>query len=364
MDKKDYYDVLGVSKTATADEIKRAFRKKAVEYHPDKGGDAEKFKEVNEAYETLKDDGKRKQYDQFGHAFNGAGGAGPNPFGGQNPFGQAGGQYQVDFGDIDLGDIFGSFFGGQRQSQPNRGNDVETRMNIDFKDMVFGAEKSIALELNDQCSHCKGSRAEPGSKISQCKTCGGKGQVVHTQRTILGNIQQASICPTCSGAGEVPDKLCSQCGGKGVERTRREMKVKIPAGVNSGATIRIAGKGEAMAGAPNGDLYINIQVKTHPKFERLGFDITSAQNISLPQAVLGDEIEVDTIDGPVKMKIPAGTQSGQVFRLKDHGVEHRSTGRGAHLVTINVEIPKKLSKRQKELMEEFAQEAPRSFFHR
>lgn len=358
MAKRDYYEVLGVGKTATADEIKRAFRKKAVEHHPDKGGDDEKFKEINEAYETLKDDGKRKQYDQFGHAFNGAG-SGQNPFSG----GAGGQQYQVDFGDIDLGDIFGSFFGGgQRRSQPNRGNDIETRLSIDFKDAVFGAEKTIALELDDLCNRCDGTRAEPGSKIGQCKTCGGKGQVVQTQRTILGNIQQASICPTCKGAGEVPEKLCTQCSGKGVEHKRREMKIKIPAGVNDNATIRIAGKGEALAGGPYGDLYLHISVKPHPRFERINFDITSAQNINLVQAVLGDEIEVETIDGVVKMKIPAGTQSGQVFKLKDHGVPHRATARGSHLVTINVEIPKKLSKRQKELMEEFGKQNPKSFF--
>lgn len=346
MAKQDYYDVLGVARNASAEDIKRAYRKKAVELHPDKGGDAEKFKEVNEAYQVLKDPSARTRYDQVGHG--GAGGFG----GGSGGFSGGG----FDF-DLDLGDIFNSFFGGARTATATRqarGRDVETTITIDFKDMVFGTTKTLQLTLEDLCSRCKGNRAEPGSKVTACKTCGGSGHVVRTQNTILGHMQQTSTCPTCKGRGEVPDKICTQCAGKGTEKKQQQIAVKIPPGIKSGSAIRLRERGEAVAGGVRGDLYVMVRVKPHNKFERAGNDITSSQKIKLAQAVLGDTIEVDTIDGPTKMKIPPGTQSGQVFKLSNHGVTYamRREGRGNHLVTIEVEIPKKLSTKERQMFEE------------
>lgn len=349
MNKRDYYEVLGVAKTATAEEVKRAYRKKAIELHPDKGGDAEKFKEVNEAYETLKDQSKRAQYDQFGHAASG--GAGFNPFGGQGGFGGFEGAEL----DLDIGDIFGSFFGGGRGRGPRaaRGQDVKIDVALDFKDAVFGITKKIHLNLNDVCDHCKGKQAEPGAKIEACKTCSGSGRVTQTQSTILGNIQHSSVCPTCQGRGEVPDKLCTKCGGKGVVPSQQEISFKIPPGVQDGATMRLAGKGEAVAGGAKGDLYVEVHISPHSKFKRKGNDITSTQTIELVEAVLGSQIEVQTIDGPVKMKVPSGTQSSQSFKLAEHGVPYGSR-RGNHIVKLNVHIPKRLNKKQKDLLEEFA----------
>lgn len=354
--KRDYYDVLGVSKTASADEIKKAFRRKAVELHPDKqGGDEEKFKELNEAYEVLKDQSKRQRYDQFGHAGVG-GAAGGNPFEGFGGFGQ-GQNVNFDFGDLGLGDIFGSFFGGGqsgRQQRQARGNDVEARIEISFEEAIFGTEVDLRLSLDDTCSHCKGTTAEPGYELKACKTCGGSGQVVTATRTIFGNIQQASICPTCKGAGKVPEKTCTVCHGKGTERRNQNIQLKVPAGIDDGATIRLRDHGEAIANGPKGDLYVHVRVKAHKKFTREGDLILSEESVGMVDAALGTEIDVDTVDGKVRMKVPAGTQSGTDFKLSGHGVPHvRSDSRGAHIVTIIVETPTKLSKQQKELLQQF-----------
>ena len=361
MNKRDYYEVLGVSKGASADEIKKAFRRKAVELHPDKeGGDEAKFKEVNEAYEVLKDQSKRQRYDQFGHA--GVGGASGN--GGGNPFGGAGGAWggqnvNFDFGDLGLGDIFGSFFGGgsprggsQRQA---RGNDVETRIEISFEEAVFGTETELHLNLEDTCSHCKGTTAEPGYELKTCETCKGSGQVVTATRTIFGNIQQAAVCPTCQGRGKVPEKVCTVCHGKGTERRTQKIQLKVPAGIDDGATIRLSDHGEAVAHGPKGDLYVHVRVKAHKRFTREGDLILSEEHISMVEAALGTEIDVETVDGKIRMKIPAGTQSGADFKLSGHGVPHlrSSSSRGAHIITIIVDTPTKLSKQQKELLEQF-----------
>lgn len=364
MTKRDYYEVLGVSKDASADEIKKAFRRKAIELHPDKeGGDETKFKEVNEAYEVLKDQSKRQRYDQFGHAgVGGAAGGGP----GGNPFGGFGGEWSgqnvnFDFGDLGLGDIFGSFFGGgaRGQQRQTRGNDVETRVEVSFEDAVFGTEAELRLTLDDTCSHCKGTTAEPGYEMKTCDTCKGAGQVVTATRTIFGNIQQATICPTCQGRGKVPEKICTVCRGKGTERRTQDIQLKIPAGIDDGATIRLREHGQAIAGGPKGDLYVHVRVKAHKRFTREGDLILSDEHVSMADAALGTEIDVETVDGKVRMKVPAGTQSGADFKLSGHGVPHmRSESRGPHIVTIIVDTPTKLTKEQRELLEKF-QAAPK-----
>lgn len=370
MAKRDYYEVLGVSKNASDDELKKAFRKKAIEHHPDKGGDEAKFKEVNEAYEVLKDSKKRQRYDQFGHAGVGSSaasdGAGGNPFGSSGGFGGFQGQnINIDFEDLGLGDIFGSFFGGGsgRRKQKARGHDVQTRIDLTFEQAVFGTEVELDLNLNDTCEHCKGTTVEPGHDMKTCPTCNGAGQTVRVMRTVLGNIQQAAVCDTCKGSGKVPEKVCTVCHGSGVQRRKQEIKLKVPAGIDDGATIRLSGHGEAVANGPKGDLYVAVRVKAHKKFTREGDLILSEESIDMVDAALGIEIEVETVDGPVRMKVPAGTQSGTDFKLSGHGVPHlRSKNRGAHIVTVNVETPTKLSKKQKELLEEFKGNKKSRFF--
>lgn len=357
MTKRDYYEVLGVGKDASADEIKKAFRRLAVQHHPDKeGGDEAKFKEINEAYEVLKDQAKRQRYDQFGHAGVG-GAAGGGPFGGG--FGGFEGQnVNFDFGD--LGDIFGSFFGGggpSRSRQPNRGRDVELQIELSFEDAVFGTERDLKLNLEDICEHCKGTTTEPGYELKTCDTCKGAGQVVNVMRTIFGNIQQATVCPTCKGRGKIPEKPCSVCHGKGTLAKEQKLTIKIPAGVDDGATIRLRERGEAVANGPKGDLYVHLRVKAHKKFTREGDLILSEEHVDMIDAALGTEIEVETVDGKVRMKVPAGTQSGTDFKLSGHGVPHlQKTTRGAHIVTIIVDTPTKLTKQQQELLEAFKSE--------
>jgi molecular chaperone DnaJ len=356
MAKRDYYEVLGIGKSASADEIKKAFRKSAIEHHPDRGGDETKFKELNEAYEVLKDPSKKQRYDQFGHA--GVGGSGGDPYAG---FGGQGQSANFDFGDLGLGDIFSSFFGGgapggghsQRQS---RGRDVESRVDISFEQAVFGTEVKLGLNLEDTCSHCKGSTVEPGHNLKTCDMCKGAGQVTQVTRTIFGNIQQATVCPTCHGRGKVPEKVCTVCHGKGTQPQKQTIELKIPAGVDDGATIRIREHGEAIANGPKGDLYVNIRVKPHKHFTREGDLILSEEHVSMVEAALGTEIAVNTVDGPITMKVPAGTQSGADFKLSGHGVTHlKGSGRGAHIVTLIVDTPSKLNKKQQELLQQFSE---------
>lgn len=358
MSKRDYYEVLGVAKDASADEIKKAFRKAAVKHHPDKeGGDESKFKEVNEAYEVLKDQQKRQRYDQFGHAGVGGasgGGAGGNPFEG---FGGFGGQnVHFDFGDGGLGDIFGQFFGGgsQRQRGPQRGRDVEASLTLSFEQAIFGVEEKISLDMDDECSHCKGTTVEPGHDMKTCPSCKGAGQQTRVMNTMFGQMQQAVTCPECQGRGKVPEKVCSVCHGKGTERRKQTVTLKVPAGIDDGATIRLTGRGEAIAAGERGDLYVHIRVRAHKKFTREGDLVLSEEHVSMIDAALGTEIDVETVDGMVRMKVPAGTQSGTDFKLSNHGVPHlQSDKRGAHIVQVVVDTPTKLSKKQRELLEQF-----------
>lgn len=359
MSKRDYYEVLGLSKNASADEIKKAYRKAAVKYHPDKeGGDEVKFKEVSEAYEVLKDSDKRQRYDQFGHAGvggNGGGGAaGGNPFEG---FGGFGGQnVHFDFGDGGLGDIFGQFFSGGaggRQRGPRKGRDIEVSLQLTFEEAVFGVEEKIELDMDDECSHCHGTTVEPGHDMKTCPTCKGSGQVNRVMNTIFGPIQQAAVCETCHGRGKVPEKVCTVCRGKGTERRKQTTKLKVPAGIDDGATIRLRERGEAVGDGERGDLYVHIRVKAHKQFTREGNIILSEQHIDMVDAALGTEIDVITVDGKIRMKVPAGTQSGDDFKLSGHGVPNlNSDKRGPHIINIVVDTPTKLSKKQRKLLEE------------
>lgn len=355
MSKRDYYETLGVSKDASADEIKKAYRKLAVKYHPDKqGGDEAKFKETAEAYEVLKDQQKRQRYDQFGHAGVGGNSGG----GGGNPFGGFGGQdMHFDFGDGGLGDIFGQFFGGgagQQSRGPRKGRDVEASLQLSFEEAVFGVEQEITLDMEDECEHCKGTTVEPGHDMKTCPTCKGAGQQTRVMNTMFGQIQQNVPCDTCKGRGKIPEKTCTVCKGRGTQRKKQVITVKIPAGIDDGSTIRLRERGEAVGEGVRGDLYVHIRVKAHRHFTREGDLILSEEHISMVDATLGTEINVETVDGDVRMKIPAGTQGGTDFKLSGHGVPNlKSEKRGAHIVSVIVDIPTKLTKKQKDLLKEF-----------
>lgn len=358
---KDYYEILGVQKSASADDIKRAFRKLAQEHHPDKGGDPEKFKEVNEAYQVLSDAEKRQQYDQYGKTFEQARAQGG--FGGFEGFrdfstwAEASG---VNFEDLfsgifggGLGDLFGmGERGGRRRAA--RGRDLEVALEIDFKDAVFGVKKTLQLERRVACSSCQGSGAERGTSLKACDRCGGSGRVRSMQQTIFGTFQSVTTCPSCEGAGRVPEQQCRTCRGSGTELRTDEVPIEIPAGVEEGMTLELRGGGEAAGrGQPAGSLYVHLRVKPDERFVRDGDTIHSRVTISAAQAALGDHVTVPTVDGDVELKIPTGTQPGDQLRLKGKGVpKSRGFGRGDHIVTIEVEIPKKLSKRAKDLWEQ------------
>jgi molecular chaperone DnaJ len=349
MDKRDYYEVLGVSRNATSDEIKKAYRKLARKYHPDANPgdkDAEaKFKEISEAYVVLSDPEKRAGYDRFGHA--GADGQG---FGGFEGFGDFGG----------LGDIFEMFFGGggrtRRRTGPERGQDIRTDMEISLEEAAFGLEREVKVPRVETCGTCGGSGAAAGSKPKTCLACAGTGQVQFTQSTPFGRIVQSRTCDRCRGTGQVIEKPCPTCRGAGSVRKTRSIKVKVPPGVDNGSRLRLAGEGEAgTRGGPPGDLYVYIHVKQHKLFRREGDDLICEIPLSFVQAALGDEIDVPTLEGKEKLKIPEGTQPGTVFRIRGKGVPHLSGfGRGDQHVRIKVMIPGKLSEKQKELLREFA----------
>ena len=357
---KDYYKILGVEKSASADEIKKAFRKVAHEHHPDKNnGQDEKFKEANEAYQTLSDKSKRAQYDQFGSAFSG----GQSGFGGGNPFGQGfgqGGAQQTDF-DFDLGDIFGSFFGGQggqggaRAGRTQRGSDLEVNLEITLKEAVFGVSHNVSLQRKSQCQPCQGTGAKEGTSFDKCPTCDGAGRVT---TTILGQFQTQTACPECRGQGKNIKDKCGACSGQGITVEHQDIKVEVPGGIDTGQSIRLSGQGDSGAnGASAGDLYVNIIVKAQSDLVREGFDLISEMKIPFTTAALGGEIEVNTIDGKVKLKIPTGTQSNKKFILRNKGVTKlKSRGRGDQIVVVNVEVPQKLSRKQKKLLEELSKE--------
>ncbi len=355
----DYYKILGVDKGASDDDIKKAYRKLAHKHHPDKtGGDSEKFKEINAAYQVLSDKSKRQQYDQFGENFSQRGGSGSQGFGGFDFSGfSQGGQGFEGFEDI-FSDIFGgSSRGGAGHSA---GRDIQVDVEISFQEMVTGAKRDVSLLRKTACDVCSGTGGEPGSRQDTCPTCKGSGKIRRVVRSMFGSFEQASLCTTCSGVGRVFSQKCHKCKGDGRIREQQSIQVDVPAGISDGQTISIQGYGEAgERGAAAGDLYVTVHVKAHPKFERKGNNILSEEHIKFSQAVLGDKIDVQTIDGYIKMKVPNGTQSGEIFRIKGEGVPQlgRASSRGDQLVKIIVDVPKKLSSVQKKLMENLQKES-------
>ena len=354
-DKRDYYEVLGVQKGATDDEIKKAFRRKSKEYHPDlHPGDKEaeeKFKEVNEAYQVLSDSEKKSRYDQFGHA-----GVDPN-------FG-AGGGYGGGFGGFDdLGDIFGNIFGGgfggfgggRARNGPKRGADIRQVIDITFEEAAFGCSKKINVTAQEKCETCGGTGAKPGTSVETCSNCHGTGRVQTRQRTILGYMTTEAACPKCHGEGRIIKEPCRDCRGTGVVRKSKTIEVQIPAGIDHGQTIQLSGKGEAGAkGGPSGDLLITVRVRPHEIFKREEYDVYIDMPITFAQAALGAKIQVPTLDGTVELNIPEGTQTGSRFRMKDKGIPQlRGKSRGDQYVTVNVEVPRNLSSKQKEILRSF-----------
>lgn len=354
-DKRDYYEVLGVQKGASDDELKKAFRKLAKQYHPDlHPGDKEceeKFKEVNEAYEVLSDPDKRARYDQFGHAgvdTNYGAGAGGADFGGF----------------ADMGDIFDSIFGGfgfggggrsRNPNAPQQGSDIRTNIVLDFMEACKGKTVTIRYNRTDRCPDCAGSGAAAGTAPKTCPDCGGSGQVRVTQRTPFGNITQSSVCTKCAGRGKIVETPCATCGGQGAVKSPVERNIDIPAGIDDGQTLRLAGGGNAgRNGGRSGDLLVGVTVRPDPIFERDGYDVWTVVPVTFAQATLGDEIIVPTVDGKVKYKIPAGTQPGMKFRLRGKGIKKRDReAHGDHYIKIDVEIPKNLTKEQTEKLMEF-----------
>jgi molecular chaperone DnaJ len=341
--KRDYYEVLGVKRTATNDELRRAYRKLAREYHPDINASAEaeeRFKEINEAYEVLSDTNRRAHYDRFGHAGNGMGGGDPFGFGG-SPF----------------GDIFETFFGGaaggRRRPTVTKGQDLQVTVELEFEEAVFGVEKEVEITRMETCEGCNGTRMKDGQKPPQCETCGGTGEVRRVQQTILGQFMTSATCSTCNGEGVRITDPCPRCRGKGRVTHARRISVTIPPGIDESATLRLSGQGEASPnGGPPGNLFVKARIKPHAYFTRQGHTIHLQVGVNIAQAILGDEIELQTIDGPVAFKLPAATQSGQQFRLKGKGVpDMRGQDRGDQIVTIHVVVPRELTAEQRSLVE-------------
>lgn len=354
---KDYYETLGVSKGASKEEIKKAFHKLAHQHHPDKnGGNDAKFKEVNEAYQTLSDDTKRAQYDQFGSAGpNMGGGAGWGNSGGFDPSGFDFSQDGQGFG-FDMGDIFGEMFGGGRQSRARRGNDLQTRISIDFKESIFGVEKEIRVTKPSTCTTCKGDGAQPGSKLETCSKCDGKGSIRTVQRTILGSIATNQTCNKCFGKGKIPKDPCKTCKGDGVVTEARTIKINVPSGIQNGETLHLSGMGEAISGGQSGDLYVQVAVTAHKTITRQGHDLVASHSIKLTDALLGAEHSIETLDGKIDFEIPSGTKVGDTVVLKNHGVPTSASKRGNFIIKLNITLPEKLSKKAKDIIEELKKE--------
>lgn len=351
---RDFYDILGISRNADQDEIKRAYRRQARKYHPDVNKDPgaeETFKEINKAYEVLSEPELRARYDRFGEA--GVGGAGAGGF--------------QDFSDMGgFADIFETFFSGfsggmgqgTRRRGPMRGDDLRLDLKLDFKDAIFGGEKEIKISHQETCNTCSGSGAKPGTRPSTCSTCSGTGQVRRATRTPFGSFTQVSACPTCGGTGEVIENRCEVCGGNGLLQETKKLKITVPAGVDNGTRLRVSGEGDAgLRGGPAGDLYVYLFVSEDDTFKRDGINILSDLKVSYLQAILGCKLQIETVDGPMDMEIPAGTQPGTVLVLENKGVPKlgNPVSRGNHLLTVQVDIPTRLKPEERELVEKLAE---------
>lgn len=360
----DYYSVLGVAKNATAEDIKKAYRKLAHQCHPDKGGSAEKFKQVNEAYQVLSNKEKREQYDKYGRIFEGAGAGQAGPGFDFGSFWQQGEESKTgfDFNGFDLGDMFGDLFGFGSQGKKraiNRGDDIELAIKLDLKDVLFGLKKTIVLDRMAACSRCQGNGGEPNTKVKECFSCRGTGEVQQLKRTIFGSVTRFVICPECKGQGKMPEKPCNVCKAEGRIRQTEQIEVNIPAGVDTGQELRIDGAGDAgIRGEKAGDLYLKILVKPHSVFRRKGDDLFCEQEISFSQAALAGEAEIKTLDGKaLSLKVPSGLQSGKVFKISSRGVPHFSGwGKGNLYIKLIVKTPDKLTKKQKEILEQLKKE--------
>lgn len=351
---KDYYQTLGVEKNASKDELKKAFHKLAHKYHPDKNnGDDAKFKELNEAYQVLSDDKKRQQYDQFGTAdFSGYGGA--------NPYGQAGGFEGFDFDMGDLGDIFGDFFGGNMRgnsrSTKRRGRDIATEINLTFKEAIFGSEKVIRIKKRAKCDTCEGSGGDKNAGEETCNECKGSGHIVKIRRTILGAIQERVVCEKCDGIGKITKKKCKTCSGHGFEEKQIEFTINVPAGSSNGDTLRLSGGGEYAKRGESGDLYITLRVGTHAGVERDGYNLVYNLSISVTDAILGGSKELELIDGKENIKIAEGSHHGNTVTISGRGIPHPHGSRGNAIVRIHIDIPKKISKKAHDLIQELKKE--------
>jgi molecular chaperone DnaJ len=360
---KNYYDILGVTKSASEDEIKKAFRKLAQKYHPDKkGGDEAKFKEASEAYSVLSDQKKRAEYDTYGKTFAGGGPAG----------GQGGGFGGFDFSnfqqgfqggfngqnvEFDLSDIFGDIFGGAAaEGGKPRGRDISIDIELSFKESIFGAERRVLISKMAVCETCSGSGAKPGSSMKTCQTCNGKGELRETRNTFFGNFTSARLCPTCSGKGTVPETPCDNCRGEGILKRQEEIQIAVPAGVQDGEMIRMPGRGEAAKGGGSGDLYVKLHVKRDAAFSREGNNLTTALPIKLTDALLGGEYRIRTLDGEEVINVPAGIAHHEVIKIKGKGVPTARASRGDLLVRIDIEFPKKLSKTARDLIDKLRAE--------
>lgn len=359
----DYYEILGVARNATQDDIKKAYRKLAHKYHPDKTkGDDKKFKELNEAYEVLRDDKKRAQYDTYGKTFAGGGAGGYDQgFGGfdYGDFASGGGQgFEFDFGDI-----FENFFGGQRGGKPRakRGADIAVDMSISFEDSIFGTERKILISKVSYCSVCKGSGAEPNSEMEKCPACQGAGRIHESRRSIFGAVSSFRECAKCAGKGTIPVKKCHACSGHGVYKKSEEITIKVPPGIRDGEAISLPGMGEAVAGGSAGDLYVKFAVGKHPIFRRDNLNLVMDLDIKISEALLGVEKDIMTLDGLIKLKVPAGINSGEILAVRGKGVPHghglsANRGRGDLMIKVIIRTPRKISKKAKDLIEELKKE--------
>jgi molecular chaperone DnaJ len=355
----NYYQTLGIEKNASKDEVKKAFRKLAAKYHPDKStGDEAKFKEISEAYAVLGDEKKRAEYDAYGHAFAGAGGGHGAGFGGFDfsGFQQAAGGQGFSFDINDIFENFGDVFGGGGRQRQRRGNDISIDINLSFRDSIFGTTRTVRLTKQSECTYCSGSGAKEGTELTTCTTCNGQGRVRETRQSIMGTFQTVKVCDVCQGSGQVPKEKCGHCAGMGVRRQEEEVEIKVPAGIQDGEVVRMTARGEAIPGGQSGDLYIKLHVERDQKIKREGNNLIAELPVKLTDALLGNEYVVETLDGSVTIKVPPGVSHGELLRIKGKGVPTSESSRGDFLVKVRVETPTKLSRKARKLIEELREE--------